>query len=194
MSFADGELQGEARERAEKLVSESDEARRVVEAMRGPHIGIWLEDAIDRRADAVGADSIAETVMARLATPVEEVRVAPIRGARGGGAWQTRLAFAATCGAVALAAGVAFYLRSSATRLDDRAPVASVGAPSVDWQGPATTTTLAHQGVEVDDIDSPSRGISVFEIPVGGAAAAPAVSPARLSSVVIWIEDDPGAK
>src|SRR5258708_28102684 len=80
MSLADGELEGEAREHAEKLIAESDEARRVVEAMRGPHVGIWLKDAIDRRADAAGVDGIAETVMARLAPQAKEVRVVPIGG------------------------------------------------------------------------------------------------------------------
>jgi hypothetical protein len=39
----------------------------------------------------------------------------------------------------------------------------------------------------VDEVDSPSRGISVFEIPVPGAAAANANGP---SSVVIMIEDE----
>jgi hypothetical protein len=46
--------------------------------------------------------------------------------------------------------------------------------------------------VEVDEIDSPSRGVSVFEIPLGSVAAA-AASPVAPSSVVIWIDDDPGA-
>jgi hypothetical protein len=54
-------------------------------------------------------------------------------------------------------------------------------------------------GVEVDDIDSPSRGISVFEISLAptiqGAGAAASVGAAARpgSSVVVWIDDE-GAK
>ena len=44
-------------------------------------------------------------------------------------------------------------------------------------------------------IDAPSRGVSVFEIPVGAAAAvAEPASLGRASSVVVWVDDDPGSK
>jgi hypothetical protein len=65
--------------------------------------------------------------------------------------------------------------------------VASVDTPSIDMQPPPAVAQRPTQGVEVDEVDSPSRGISVFEIPVPGAAAANANGP---SSVVIMIEDE----
>ena len=47
------------------------------------------------------------------------------------------------------------------------------------------------QLVEVDDVDSPSRGISVFEIPIPGSGGATASVGARSgSSVVVWIDDE----
>jgi hypothetical protein len=76
------------------------------------------------------------------------------------------------------------------------APVASVTMPS-----PSLGSTIAvasasaplgagpSRSVEVDEIDSPSRGVSVFEIPLGNAAAA--AGPTGPSSVVIWIDDEP---
>jgi hypothetical protein len=195
MALADGELEGEAKLRAEKRVAEDEEARRVVEAFRAPHLGAWLASSMDQSAVAAGADGIADAVMARIREPVREdgavVRFAPPRPHRG-----SRLQFAVGGGiaALAMAAAVALFARSREGAVDTRMPVASVGVPSVDYQSPATSGAQqggAVQGVEVDEIDSPSRGISVFEIPLGSAAAA--AGAAHPSSVVIWIDDDPGA-
>jgi hypothetical protein len=47
-------------------------------------------------------------------------------------------------------------------------------------------------GVEVNQIEAPSRAVSVFQIPLSSAAAA--VSPGH-SSVVVWVEEeDAGTK
>jgi hypothetical protein len=168
MAFADGELEGEDRARVERLVAENSEARSVVDAMRSPAIGAWLDGEMAKRAAA--ADGIAGAVMAKL----------PARGPSRG-----RPAVVISIGAaLALAAGVALILRSQDSSTESNVPVASVDTPLVDMQPPAQRPT---QGVEVDEVDSPSRGISVFEIPVPGAAAANANGP---SSVVIMIEDE----
>jgi hypothetical protein len=179
MAFADGELEGEDRARVERLVAENSEARSVVDAMRSPAIGAWLEGEMARRAAA--ADGIAGAVMARL--PAR----APSRG-------RSPVVVLSIGAALALAAGIALILRSEGASTETHVPVASVETPSVDVQPPpaslARGETLAQrptQGVEVDEVDSPSRGISVFEIPVAGAAAANANGP---SSVVIMIEDE----
>jgi hypothetical protein len=194
-SLADGELEGEARLRVEKLVAESEEARRILQGFQAPHVGLWITEAIERRADAAGADRIAEDVMARLSAERAErpgsgvvARIdAPTRRgpARPFGA---RAAVATAVSAMALAAGVAFVLRSGGRPDVDRMPVASVGLPSVDMQGPPVP---GGSGVEVDEVDSPSRGVSVFEIPLRGASAMAGATSA--SSVVIWIDDE-GAK
>jgi hypothetical protein len=198
MAFADGELEGEDRARIEALVAQSGEARQVVEAMRSPVIGTWLGQEMDARG--VAADGIADAVMDSL------VEAEP---AAGGGGGVVRLAersrgrkgarVQVVAGVVvvtlALAAGVTLYVSSMDQGTERaKAPVASVETPSVDIQAPpAPATAVAQgpsQGVEVDEVDSPSRGFAVFEIPVG-TGAAKAAGP---SSVVIMIDDDPGAK
>jgi hypothetical protein len=191
MALADGELEGDDRARIEQLVADSDEARRTVEAMRSPAIGDWLREQLEADEHAAAADGIADAVMARLESPVEAegggvVRLADVRARRTS---RVQVVFAVATAGLALAAGIALYIRAGHSGTDGQAPVASVGTPSVDLQLPPVPPS---QGVEVDEVDSPSRGISVFEIPIaGGAAAANAAGP---SSVVIMIEDDQGAK
>jgi hypothetical protein len=201
MAFADGELEGDAHARIEALVAKSSEARLIVQAMRSPALGAWLTDEMSTRA--VAADGIADEVMASIAKTE--------RAGQGGGAEVVRLGdrgrarkprvqivAGVVVAALALAAGVTLYVSSVAPSTDGvKAPVASVGIPSVDIQVPPTPPAAIaqgqSQGVEVDEVDSPSRGFSVFEIPAGGtpAGAAKAAAP---SSVVILFDDDPGAK
>jgi hypothetical protein len=198
MAFADGELEGEDRARIEALVAQSGEARQVVEAMRSPVIGTWLGQEMDARGAA--ADGIADAVMDSL------VKAEPAGGGGGGvvrlaerssgrkGA-RVQVVAGVVVATLALAAGVTLYVSSMDQGTERaKAPVASVETPSVDIQAPpAPATAVAQgpsQGVEVDEVDSPSRGFAVFEIPVG-TGAAKAAGP---SSVVIMIDDDPGAK
>ena len=210
MSLADGELEGEAKLRIERLVAESDEARRAFDGLRAPHVPLWLSDSLARRGDKAEADGIVNAVMAAI----------PVSGAVGASGSEARPsgtvvrldaakrrhelsssrsgALVATfVGVAALAAGVALFVKSTAKQ-GDRMPVASVGMPSVDMQRPPAEPSGL--GVEVDDIDSPSRGISVFEISLapaltgaGAAAAANVGAPKSGSSVVVWI-DDAGTK
>jgi hypothetical protein len=196
-SLADGELDGEARQRVEKLVAESAEARSVLEGLRTPHVGLWLTEAVDRRATAAGVDQVAENVMARLSGDRDRAApsgvVARIDGRARGGQTRSmgpRAAVVTAVTALALAAGVAFVLRTSGRQDTGRMPVASVGLPSPDMQGPPAVGASG-SGVEVDEVDSPSRGVSVFEIPLRGASAMAGSTSA--SSVVIWIDDE-GAK
>ncbi len=65
MALADGELEGEAEERAERLAAQSEEARQVVASMRGPSLRVWLDGALESRRPS--SDGIADAVMARLA-------------------------------------------------------------------------------------------------------------------------------
>jgi len=200
MALADGELEGEAKHRAEKLVAESQEARRLVETMRACHadVGAWLDEALEPRLAA--ADGIADAVMARVEAERGEggsvVRLADARARR---ASRVQVTVAAVGAALALAAGVLLYMRSDRGG-QDHATVASVDIPSLDVRPPPVlpTATVAQQtarpsqGVEVDEIDSPSRGVSVFEIPIGAAAAARAGGGGGPSSVVIMVDDDKG--
>jgi hypothetical protein len=207
MAFADGELDASARVRAEKLLSENAEARRVVEGLRlhSRTVGAWLGAAVEARA--VAADGVADSVMATIEVARDPGGV--IRLAAMGGRRSSRLRGARTTAiaALAVAAAVAIYARSQHGAIPTgAAPVARVLAPSPPSALPGSQTAaspsaLAQEtepppaGVEVDQIDSPSRGVSVFEIPLGSAAAAAgATEQARPSSVVIWIDDEPAGK
>jgi hypothetical protein len=198
MALADGELEGDALEQAERLMAGSDEARLIVEAMRAPGLGALLDEVMTERAGA--ADGIADAVMGKLAQAGQAgaseeggvVRLADAR-ARGRRTGPRTQLVAGALTALALAAGVAIYVRSNQDSGDLHSPVASVGNPAVDMQPPPSTLAQAarpRQDVEVDQVESP-HDITVFSIPLGGAAAA-AANPANPSSVVIMIEDDPG--
>jgi hypothetical protein len=209
MSLADGELEGADKERVEKLVASSDEARRIVEAMRRGEVGAWLTASLDERAANAGADGIADAVMAAVNKSAGAAASGAVKASKasvsteGGGVVSmagrarrsSRLQIVVSAGAavLALAAAVALYVRGGGDRTADHAPVASVGVPPVDFQVPSATVAQAEPagGVEVNEIDAPSRGVSVFEIPVGAAAVA---SPPGPSSVVVWVDDDPGSK
>jgi hypothetical protein len=193
MALADGELEGADLERVERLVGESEEARVALGAMRSPVVGDWLRGELGPRLAA--ADAIADTVMGRLegaSAPAPLVSLAR-SGVRRGRS-RTPMVAGAAVAALALAAGVTLYVSSQGGTMGPRAPVASVAVPPVDVApAPSALAERPSQGVEVDEVDSPSRGVSVFEIPVTASpgAAAKAAGP---SSVVIMIEDDPGSK
>jgi hypothetical protein len=195
MAFADGELEGEEQARIEALVAQSSEARLVVEAIRSPAVGAWLDDEMNRRA--VAADGIADAVMAAIdkAEPAGGGQVVRLAERGRGGRARVQAVGGALVAALALAAGVAVYVSSVGPGKDaTKTPMASVGIPSVDVVAPPVAVAQRpSQGVEVNEVDSPSRGFSVFEIPVGGGAAG-AANAAGPSSVVIMIDDDPGAK
>jgi hypothetical protein len=211
MALADGELEGDAKARAENLVAENEEARRVVDAIQASGVRAWLSDAVEQRAPS--ADGIADAVMARLGDEGGIGR--PSANARSGGLPRvsgarphSRLALAGVLlgSALALAAGVAMFVRfgergDTSVALPprdphltgERAPVASVGVPTGAPSAQAAETAMVPSesqasvhGVQVDEIDSPSH-VSIFEI----AAVANASRP---SSVVVWIDDDPGEK
>jgi hypothetical protein len=210
MSLADGELEGDDRERVEKLVASSDEARRVLESLRGAEVGTWLAESADQRAGRAGADGIADAVMsateqpAKTAAPkasrtgsnasLQDAAVVSLATGRARKSSRVQMAVSAGAAALALAAAVALYVRAGGDGAAERAPVASVRIPPVDFQVPSATVaqTEPSGGVEVNEIDAPSRGVAVFEIPVGAAAAV--ASPPGPSSVVVWVDDDPGSK
>jgi hypothetical protein len=216
MALADGELDGEAKTRAERLAGESREARSFVDAMRAPISRVWLgEEIAEERAR--GSGGIADAVMGRIALdsaarepgqrreipsgpahrPEAElgvVRRIAAPATRSPRAPKRAAVWASSGLALAMAAGVTLYFGSAARSLHV-APVASVAPPAIESGGLATTesalarhtaTPPAH-GVVVDEIDSPSRDVSIFQIPTMANASA-------ASSVVVWIDDDPGAR
>jgi hypothetical protein len=203
MAFADGELDGEARVRMEKLAAESPEARRLVDAMRSPALGGWLAAGLDERT--VAADGIADAVMAKIDAARKEAGiegVVRLSAARPRRSSITRGQVAAMTGFLALAATIFLYMRNDREGNDLAAPIASAVVPtaivpSAEPPPVAATTAMAQaatppqgQGVEVDEIDSPAHGVTVFEIPASGMAAAASGGPPP-PSVVIMIDDEP---
>jgi hypothetical protein len=184
MALADGELEGEAKERAEKLALQSQEARRVVEAMRATEVRTWLGNAIAQRVSA--ADGIASSVMAEIASLPSTRRTDKRRSGR-----TSRLVpmSAVAMSALAIAAGTVIYLRSG-NRTQESAQLRAGGIPS---GGASTSPELSaspaggsKRGVEVEEIDSTAH-VSIFEISAIANASAP-------SSVVVWIDDEPGER
>ena len=196
IALADGELEGADRARVEKLLAESEDARRVVESLRSPHLGTWLNEIVGQSAAA--ADGIADTVMARIERgQLDEgpavVRLADMRRARSlaDRGWSSRrwvLLWPSRPGSPLVMRpgksgdGSARVANANPSSLQTAPTALAPSAFAVQGARPS-------QGVEVDEIDSPASSISVFEIPVESAKAA-----AKPSSVVIWIEDDQGAK
>jgi hypothetical protein len=214
MALADGELEGEERAGAEKLATESEEARQLVEAVQSPALGLFLADALEERASA--ADGIADAVMARLQAGAGAgggaemggvVSLADARARRVGP--RVQIALASGLAALALAAAIALWFQSRDQISSLGSPVASVGVPVVlpspsDQVRPPPTAQsaagLAQEaprlpGVEVDEIDSPSHDVHVYEIPVGEPtpSAAAAAHIQKASSVVIMIEEEAGS-
>jgi hypothetical protein len=185
MALADGELEGEARTRAEALLAKDPEAQRALEALQAGAVGEWVARFAEDGAVKAGADSIADAVMANVAASRAPTKLDAARARR-------RNVAAVAALAVAMAAGVAAYVRSDKTPpgpvASDTTPTRSTAPTIPPSEGPteiATNDTLnaAGRGVELEEVESLSA-VSVFYVP---AVAAPAN--ANASSVVIWIDD-----
>jgi len=146
-------------------------------------------------SSAANVGSVARGANAWPALTVSGGKVASLAAARARRSPRLQLVASAGAAALALAAGVALYVRAGTRHLDEHAPVASVFAPAVDVEAASAVAQRgvpgAGGGVEVNEIDAPSRGVSVFEIPVGAAAAV--AKPSGASSIVVWVDDDPGS-
>jgi anti-sigma factor RsiW len=187
MAFADGELDDSRRRAVEELLEQDAAARVLVRQMRAPHVRTWLEAAIENRAEEAGVDRIADEVMRRLPAETPAVGRIPLAMRAGRARVAARVA-AVCCGA--LAAAAAFLLT---TRLGVRSPAREAAAPVMQTgplrmaSRPAAVESHPTAGVEVDEIDSPSHAVSVFELGAGEVVAANVDAP---PSVVIWIEDE----
>jgi anti-sigma factor RsiW len=180
MALADGELDGEARERAEKLLDQNEEARRLVGALRSgvPAVRAWLGETFERHSPS--ADGIANVVMARLEGSIRSpAATAPIvrPPPKARRSWRVRVAVAS--GGLAIAALVIIHVFSGKPG-DDRASIAAVGPSSGTKGAPGEIAKASGEGVEVEEIDSAKR-VSIFEISGVTASA---------QSVVVWIDDD----
>ncbi len=198
MALSDGELTGEAKESAEALVNTDAQARETVDTMRTAHIGAWLKESLESKAARAGADRISDAVVSKLSTFRNERALDRVaRPSRSPWSLGARVGFGVTGTGLALAAVVLLYVgRDRAVGHGSRE--ADLRAPSVDSALSGATTpgavgqVASSEGVIVDELDSPSHSISLFEITSAAASAAGGRS--RAASVVIWIEDEQGAK
>ena len=198
MAYADDELEGDERAAVEALLATDDDARCVVAAMSGSAVSEWVARAHEERAVAAGADSIADAVMARVASDdgshanVSSLDAMRERRAR-------RMQAGGTIAAIAaIAAGVFFYVGSqSGPTHAPGGPLASMApsepetaqppAPSAERVDPEQVAQASGTGtVQVNEIDSPSHDVSVYEVPAAAAAA----NVNSAASVIIWIGDD----
>lgn len=197
MALSDGELEGADRERVEKLVAESVEAKAFVQNLET--LGATIRLAGDPEP-VITLDGIADTVLARVdreerrahtqkrivvdLAALGEVRAGNARaqgGVRRGSRWKAPVAVAV--GVLALAASVTMLMRDEkpgATRPQNPPPLATQPVPQ-----PPKENVLAvlSEGVDVETVDAP-QAVSVFYVPAMNAVGANA------SSVVVWIEDE----
>jgi hypothetical protein len=203
MAYADDELDGDERAAVEALLARDEDARGVVVAMSGSAVsavGEWVARTHEDRAVAAGADSIADAVMARVAesaTRADGVRAEPRELSSLDAARERRARRMQTGGALiaiaAMAAGVLFYVGSqSGPTQATGGPLASMAPSEPETARPPTPSADPEQvavgagTVQVNEIDSPSHDVSVYEIPAAAAAA----NMNSAASVIIWIGDD----
>jgi len=185
MAYADGELEGEAAARVDAWVARDEVAARWVEEFRTLSECISVTEGARRPPE--GADTIADAVMAKVGPlspdrPNAEPKVVRIRRAFAAGAVST---------VFALAAGWWLFFRTWGP-MDDpdrsavKAPVAVVSPPPSAKASPAESSAVAVQsdpgGVELEQVESPTREISVFYVP--------ALSGESASSIVVWVGED----
>jgi hypothetical protein len=191
MAWADGEVPDDVGDRVARLLESSDDARRFVDGLHASRVGEWTRECALARLSKV--PSITDSVMARIEMQPTATSTIPSLRRRADRQRVRAFAISITTG-LAVAACLALYFRSDLARSVAPFPVAQhlpSSAPSVEpWIEPgALPLAGVARGVEVNDIDAVSRAISVFEIPLG-AAAANAAKSTRPSSVVIWIDED----
>jgi len=182
MAYVDGELDGDAKAKVEKLMATNAEARRLVDEMRA--LGPIVQKIYEPPA-AAQSDAIADLVMAKIAErkSIRAPKLVDLRAER-----ERRIKVgAAIVAAVALAAGIVLMTQKVN---EQRAPVAMPSPPApapapapVPAPAPAGSeqqAVVAAAGVDVEQVDSPKE-VSVFYLPSATGANA--------SSVVVWIDD-----
>jgi hypothetical protein len=202
MAYADGELEGADRERIEKLVAESAEAKAFVqnlEVLAGHVRLVASAQAPGLGESRVKVDGIADAVLACIereegnAAPANVVALDDVRAVHAerrtpkaaAGRWRVAAGLAAAT--LALAASVFVVMRGEApTAVRDPRPSTppSQLLPSPLPQVDAVKEVLATVGVDVETVDAP-QAVSVFYVPAMNASAS-----ANASSVVVWIEDE----
>ena len=191
MAYADGELEAKEIPRVEALLERDEEARQLVSAMAGSDVfGALLSPSFDAAAESAAVDAIADAVMARVAVETMQPKVTSLNAARA--KRDRRVGLGVTLAAVAaLAASVFFFVRSQPASSIQGAQVATANAnPPSTITAPIPTSPKGavaaadpgerQEGIQVDEVDTPSQDVSVYYVRGGGPAKSQ-------GSVVIWV-------
>ena len=200
MAYADDELDAAERAEIEALLAKSEEARAVLAGMTGSPVGEWVARSQEERAVAAAADSLAASVMAKVAQ--EGKPLGDLEEARRRRELRGRVAMGLAAVA-ALAAGLFLYVRTdnAPTVPAPSGPIASATqppaqpAPLTSVEPPIDTAVAANaanaEPPEVTVESTTSHDVSVFVIPETAGATANLNTAA---SVIVWIGDDPPPK
>jgi hypothetical protein len=181
MAFADGELEGEERQKAERILATQPDALRFVEQVGA--LGDWLQlGHEDRAAGAVARFDVADSVMTVAKAP-KVASVTSLSSTRGQRARELSAAGSAPpssslkvgvgiAAALALAASVLVFARHRA----EETPMATVATS----QAPAVAAGATGTGVDVSAVNSPNNSVSVFYLPGANELS---------TSVVVWVEE-----
>lgn len=210
MQYVDGELAGDEKAHVEALLRDDPEARTFVAELE--QLGRTVESVILARGQTF---DVADDVMKAIddEAPISEVpEVKPSRpklvvvpggkkdepeeAAPAAETSRLRRVAVVAVATLALAAGVAFFLQKNNAPEQaahkspaPRGPV--TGEVAIEGpRGPAAPESVAASepsagSVHVDQVQAPSHGVSVFELPETNAAS---------SSVVVWIDESVGGQ
>jgi negative regulator of sigma E activity len=204
MAYVDGEVEDDELPEVEALLAKSEEARSIV--AQHAAMGDWVRTSSATKAEAAGADKIADIVLHEIdklgggkvvSLEREKARIALNR--------QRTKEFGALAATAAVAAGIWLLPAKSASVAVVKPPAKSAPAPAPEPQaapapsapGPAAENAVAAAGepsesdpasaegrtVDVQTVESPSHPFSIFY--VHGAAGLNA----QASSVVVWIAE-----
>lgn len=195
MAYCDGELDGDALERIERLLATDAHAREIVDQMG--ILGIAVKHIADPKDDDTqGAWSgIADAVMAKIESPGIAASIPPKRASSLSSLDEARLrkqksraANGVIAAGLALAAGFLMYAKTHHEAEDPSAQrpamMAVSGESALATVEPAPTA-WGH-GVDVERVEAPSPDISVFNVPSTGEE--------NSTSIVVWIGDDSKSK
>lgn len=188
MAYADGELEGDERTKAEKLLASEPDAVRFVEQIGGLGDLVQLGHE-DRSASAIAKFDIADSVMAltkeakpaAAAPKVSSLAAAREKRANAASEKEQRGSGlkigAGIAAALALAASVFVF----AQHRTEETPMAKAPVPAAQPTGtPASAASVAGTGVDVSTVNSPSNSVSVFYLPSANELS---------TSVVVWVDE-----
>jgi len=176
MAYADGELGGDDEARVRALLDESADAKELYASLQA------IGDGVRRAAEPIDSDvDVADAVMRRIQpNDLDKARIRRTNRVRMG---------VVAASLVAIAAGVAFYVRQNgAGPQATNYPTSSSILPTAGSDTNALAS-LHTTGVEVDSVDTP-ESVSVFYVPADDPDPA---AKGGGSTLVVWVDDKAGS-